>query len=782
MKVDSDTRSFGVLLMSNHESQKPLGTDKKSYGNTLQLQVIRSVEQMSDLRDEWEKLVLDTGSHIYQTFDWALLWWKHFGVHPKRELNVLVVRHGKQLVGIIPLFKEHYDVFGFPLARRLRLIGCGVPHVGSFGMLTEYSPSDYLDAIVLPEHIQAVVTCFVDYLASPHNDYTEVKLENVPGDSFFVREVTRELEKRAMRYLLTHQDECPRLAVPKSLDEFFSGLQAGVRRRLVQAHRASGEDGLFAIESINDESAFLEAFDHLKRLHQLRWNSMGTPGLFTDRAFERFQRDVALAFMRQGRLWFKLARVNGSVIAARLGFKINGCFYDYLTGFDNRVPEARRRPGMALLVAMIEDAARDGAETVDLLRGTENYKLELTSNSSRTWQVTIKKPNTQHAFQNLLWTIAEGLLHVKHRLGREYLLLRVFYQQHGLPSFLHRYLVFRMQKLTRIAMKQSQQKPEVADKESSSWKETPSEIFDGALSRHENSLLDKIARSLERDKDLSLWTKIRKGFVFLRSMVMSKLYLHAVDNVGRAARTRGRPYIDNLGRIVIGNGFNLNSRIVRSELATGPKGTIEIGDDVSINFGASISAQTRVKIGNRVRIGPYAMIIDSDFHTPGGDRYSKPTGEPITIEDDVWLGGRVTVLKGTTIGTRSVITAGSVVSGVIPPDVVAGGVPARVIRRLKTVPEEQVDERLEKTTTDNQVAQRVKSVFSKTFGLSDSVDPSWGQAQIAQWDSLGHLNLIMALESEFGVTLTEDDMVNITTVRSACDIIERHMTGNTEPS
>src|SRR5262249_16843342 len=54
---------------------------------------------------------------------------------------------------------------------------------------------------------------------------------------------------------------------------------------------------------------------------------------------------------------------------------------------------------------------------------------------------------------------------------------------------------------------------------------------------------------------------------------------------------------------------------------------------------------------------------------------------PVEIGADVWIAGRVTVLPGTTIGDGSVITAGSVVSGTIPAGVVAGGVPARVLRR-----------------------------------------------------------------------------------------------------
>jgi acetyltransferase-like isoleucine patch superfamily enzyme len=66
-----------------------------------------------------------------------------------------------------------------------------------------------------------------------------------------------------------------------------------------------------------------------------------------------------------------------------------------------------------------------------------------------------------------------------------------------------------------------------------------------------------------------------------------------------------------------------------------------------------------------------------------GERRNMTTGAPIVIEDDVWLGGNVIVLPGVTIGARSVIGAGSVVTKSIPPDVFAAGNPCRVIKPIE---------------------------------------------------------------------------------------------------
>ncbi len=79
-------------------------------------------------------------------------------------------------------------------------------------------------------------------------------------------------------------------------------------------------------------------------------------------------------------------------------------------------------------------------------------------------------------------------------------------------------------------------------------------------------------------------------------------------------------------------------------------------------------------------VGANSCIYDTDWHPV--DPARRATGEagasiPVIIEDDVWLGANVVVLKGVTIGAGSIIAANSVVTKSIPPGVVAGGTPAR---------------------------------------------------------------------------------------------------------
>ncbi len=111
--------------------------------------------------------------------------------------------------------------------------------------------------------------------------------------------------------------------------------------------------------------------------------------------------------------------------------------------------------------------------------------------------------------------------------------------------------------------------------------------------------------------------------------------------------------------------------------------TIHIGHNCFFNMNITMLDNARIDIGNHVLIGP-----NCQFYTPSHDmdyrerRLWKTHSQPIRVEDDVWIGGNVVITQGVTIGARSVIAAGSVVTRDVPPDSLYGGSPARLLRDL----------------------------------------------------------------------------------------------------
>lgn len=111
---------------------------------------------------------------------------------------------------------------------------------------------------------------------------------------------------------------------------------------------------------------------------------------------------------------------------------------------------------------------------------------------------------------------------------------------------------------------------------------------------------------------------------------------------------------------------------------------IAVGENVFFNFNCVILDVMPVKIGSRTLFGPNVQIYTA---THPMDHQLRATGvesaKEIVIGEDVWIGGNVVVCPGVTIGHRTVIGAGSVVTKDIPSDVFAAGNPCKVIRSLE---------------------------------------------------------------------------------------------------
>lgn len=159
--------------------------------------------------------------------------------------------------------------------------------------------------------------------------------------------------------------------------------------------------------------------------------------------------------------------------------------------------------------------------------------------------------------------------------------------------------------------------------------------------------------------------------------------LRRADEVGSRVRLRGRPVIRNSGRMIIGERVQLVSTIATLELVSEHGGTLEIGARTLVNFGCSLVANQSIMIGAHCQIGPYTMMLDNAYHRLEPERrLERPPSAPIVLEDNVWIGARVIVMPGVTIGRDAAVGAGSVVTSDIPPRVLAAGVPARVVKEL----------------------------------------------------------------------------------------------------
>lgn len=157
----------------------------------------------------------------------------------------------------------------------------------------------------------------------------------------------------------------------------------------------------------------------------------------------------------------------------------------------------------------------------------------------------------------------------------------------------------------------------------------------------------------------------------------SSSYWNGIPFISRAKKTS----------IVIGEGCRFASRETsnliginhRCMLSTtvGSNG-IFIGKHCGFS-GVTIWCFKKITIGDNVRVGANVTIMDGDAHQ-NDPRAGKD--KDIVIEDNVWIGANTIILKGVSIGKNSLVGAGSVVTSIVPPNVIAAGNPCKVIRQL----------------------------------------------------------------------------------------------------
>lgn len=145
---------------------------------------------------------------------------------------------------------------------------------------------------------------------------------------------------------------------------------------------------------------------------------------------------------------------------------------------------------------------------------------------------------------------------------------------------------------------------------------------------------------------------------------------NCIKNSGRSTIIR----LDENATLKIGGSFALH---YGADIIVFKNGTLVLGSGYC-NINVKIRCKESIKIGKNVAISHDVIIMDSDFHELGTEGYEMT--KPIIIGNYVWIGTRVTILKGVNIGDGAIVAAGSVVTKDIPPNCIAAGVPARVIK------------------------------------------------------------------------------------------------------
>lgn len=310
--------------------------------------LIRTTSELEEFRSSWNALWNEDGNSTpFQSPAWLLPWFRQFG---QPDLASVVLSRHTWPIAFLPFYacREPQQE-----ESRLLLLGVGT--------------TDYLDGVFSPdckvEHVKFALECVLN--ADGRNSMVAVQLRK---SSKLFKAMRRE-DRRGVESF--RSESCLRIR-PIHLDGFPQKMRQNVRDYRNRAARS----GKLELELAHEQN-WKEAFDILVRLHAERWQAVGRSGLLADPKVLAFHHEAIPLLLKQGMLRLHLLRLDGEPIAAAYSLAdphSRRARTQYLYLITHSFQHAELHPGTLLLAAMIEEAAEERVEWVDLLRGEESYK------------------------------------------------------------------------------------------------------------------------------------------------------------------------------------------------------------------------------------------------------------------------------------------------------------------------------------------------------------------------------------------------------------------------
>lgn len=330
----------------------------------IRVEEYRGVRAFDDLGAAWARLHRDSGAAPFLAPFWLAAWHRHLAPHVRPRLVAARDRAG-ELVGLLPLFEEDVGIAGFPVGRRLGLLG------------ERTGGADYLDVIARPHRRGEVAEAIVDHLLRT-GGFDLLDLSEVPADSALLPSLCR----IAGEVEIAPRHVCPQV----ELAETWEAVLARSRRADNLRRRRRQAEALGAIYRVVREPAEAPAaFEHFLELHEKRWERAGGSDGIRSPAHVRFHREVVVHLAQAGWLRFEELWIGGACRASIYGIETGSTYAFYQSGYDPAW--ASRSVGLVLLGMSLERAVRRGLEVYDFLHGVESYKLDWATRARQTLRI-----------------------------------------------------------------------------------------------------------------------------------------------------------------------------------------------------------------------------------------------------------------------------------------------------------------------------------------------------------------------------------------------------------
>lgn len=417
----------------------------------LDIRIITKEEEFDELKKKWADLVDIAESTVFQTYEWNRTWWKYYG--EEGQLHILILSFEDRLVGIAPLFRDSIKFFGIQGYLCLRFLGSDVSQPAGGGLLGLISYTDYLDFIIRPGYEDAVYSSILNYFLTCDIDYDEILLNVVPQNSTVWNHLIPKLEQHRVRFLIDEQSSSEIVHLKEDWQVYLSSLtknrRSHIRRGIKKVYTEKKK--IFDEFDVTREEDVAPFFERLVKLHQTRWNNFGSLGTFAEKKNYEFHKEISLTFFKKGWLHLKalqpVDRTEESV-AVDLNYRFKNRHYGVHSSVNMNSKYYGAGPGVILLNLTLKEIAESShLEYYDFLRGSEEYKLRLSNQTSQNRRVVVINSDREG---KVVPNLVKRYAYFRRRLYREVRQILIFFESR---SFLEAVIGYSQFLLGRVKTK-----------------------------------------------------------------------------------------------------------------------------------------------------------------------------------------------------------------------------------------------------------------------------------------------------------------------------------------
>jgi CelD/BcsL family acetyltransferase involved in cellulose biosynthesis len=324
------------------------------------------------LRPEWDDLLAASGVRSpFLTWEWCSTWWRHYGAG--HDLAVVVLREGTQVVGLGPLYVHRGG--GWRLNGVMRFLGSGEVC------------SEYLGFLLRPgREADGTRSILQNLLYESPVSWRQLRLAEVPAGGAAAESLAAQLPQCGRPVRVQDAQVAWFVELAGSWDDFLAKLSRNRREKMRRARRDMEKHRLEFHEAVTDDE-LAGAWSELKRLHQLRWRSLGQPGCFASKRFDAFHTDLLRPLSDRGLLSLTTLRRGDATIAASYCLRHGGHVSFYQGGVDPNWMHCR--PGHSLRVCELRRAIERGDRIYDFLGGEMEYKQQWATHQAAMLRFTV---------------------------------------------------------------------------------------------------------------------------------------------------------------------------------------------------------------------------------------------------------------------------------------------------------------------------------------------------------------------------------------------------------